>query len=79
MFRYHKLMHEFSDLELNEAREFVIELLNSKTINFHYAELLLNALSFLQKSRARHQVKRRFWISLVSMFLGMLAYRLIAG
>ena len=79
MFRYHKLMHKFSDLELNEAREFVIELLNSKTINFHYAELLLNALSFLQKARARHQVKRRFWISFVSMFLGMLAYRLIAG
>jgi hypothetical protein len=72
-------MYEFSDLELNEARDFVLELHNSKTINFHYAEILLKALNFLQKTRTRHQDKRRICITFVSMFLGMLTYRLIAG
>lgn len=40
MFSYHKSLYEFYDLELNEAKEYVTKLYDSKTINYHYADIL---------------------------------------
>lgn len=79
MFSYHKSLYEFCDLELNEAKEYVTKLYDSKTINYHYADILLKSLKFMQETRTRHRIKRHFWITLISMFLGALTCRLIAG
>lgn len=79
MFSYHKSLYEFCDLELNETKAFVAKLYDSEIINYHYADILLKSLKFMQETKTRHRVKRHFWISLISMFLGALTCRLIAG